>query len=347
MPAMRIAVLCPSEIAHRRFMPALSLVPFFEYAGVGTATPQEHLVGLNAAELSEGDIKDSRVQRERAQAFKGEFGGTIYGSYEALLADSTVEAVYVPLPPALHYPWAKRALESGKHVLLEKPFTTGLGTTNELIELAGSKCLAVHENYMFAFHSQIDWVKQTIATGVLGDVRMIRIDFGFPFRGRNDFRYSRELGGGALLDCGGYTLKLAAMLLGPSARVTASHLSQGRGLEVDLYGNATLENDEGLVAQVSFGMDNDYRCNIDVWGGEASLLSGRILTAPAGLEPTMVIRRNGEEEVITLSADDSFRKSIEHFAQCIRDMGAREMRYKEIEHQAHLVEDVVRLSHRA
>lgn len=339
---MRIAVLCPSEIAYRRFMPALSLVPFFEYAGVGTATPEEHLVGLSATEPSEGDIKDSQTQRERARAFKDEFAGTIYDSYAAVLADPTVDAVYVPLPPALHYPWAKRALESGKHVLLEKPFTTGLETTNELIELAGSKDLAVHENYMFAFHSQVDWVRQTIASGTLGDVRMIRIDFGFPFRGKNDFRYSRELGGGALLDCGGYTLKLAAMLLGPSARVVAAHLNRGRDLEVDLYGNAALENDEGLVAQVSFGMDNDYRCNIDVWGSEASLLSGRILTAPAGLEPTMVIRRNGDEEVTTLPADDSFRKSIEHFARCVQDRGARQARCEEIVHQAKLVEAVRR-----
>lgn len=171
---------------------------------------------------------------------------------------------------------------------------------------------------------------------------MIRADFGFPFRGHNDFRYSKTLGGGALLDCGGYTLKLAAMLLGPSARVAASQLNGGRGLEVDLYGSAMLENEEGLVAQVSFGMDNDYRCSIDLWGSEGTLLSGRILTAPAGFEPTMVIRRNGDEEVVTLPSDDSFRKSIEHFLACINDKGVREERRREIAHQARLVEDVLK-----
>lgn len=338
---MRIAVLCPSEIAYRRFMPALEKVEEFEYAGVGMATPVEHLIGFVAEAPSEADFRDSNNQHERTLMFAREFGGRAYESYEAVLADGSVEAVYIPLPPALHYPWAKKALEAGKHVLLEKPFTTGVETTRELLRLAEASGLAVHENYMFAFHSQIDWVGDAIAKRRVGDVRMIRIDFGFPFRGVGDFRYSKALGGGALLDCGGYTLKLAAMLLGPTARVTASRLNSGRGLEVDLYGSATLENDGGQVAQVSFGMDNDYRCNIDVWGSEGTIASGRILTAPAGFEPTMTIRRNGVEEVVTLSADDSFRKSIEHFGVCIKDTCVRAARRAEILHQAELVEAVM------
>lgn len=338
---MKLAVLCPSEIAYRRFMPALVQVPEFEYAGVGMATPEEHLIGLSTTKPSEADIKDSETQRERTKLFKAEYGGITYGSYGELLADSSVEAVYIPLPPALHYPWARRALEAGKHVLLEKPFTTRAEDTKDLLGLASQHNLAVHENYMFAFHSQLEWVHKQISDGVLGNIRIIRIDFGFPFRGHNDFRYSKELGGGALLDCGGYTLKLASMLLGPSAHVTTAHLNDGRNLEVDLYGSATLENSDGLVAQVSFGMDNDYRCNIDIWGSEATLTSGRILTAPAGFEPTMFIRKNGKEEVITLPADDSFRKSIEHFAACIGNMEVREARREEIMHQARLVEDVI------
>lgn len=341
---MKIAVLCPSEIAHRRFMPALMQAPEFEYAGVGMATPEEHLVGLSSTSPSEADIRDSEIQHERTQMFQSEYGGVAYGSYGELLADDSVEAAYIPLPPALHYPWARRALEAGKHVLLEKPFTTSVENTRGLLDLASQRDLAVHENYMFAFHSQLDWVRQRINDGTLGDVRMVRIDFGFPFRGSADFRYSRALGGGALLDCGGYTLKLASMLLGPAARVTTARLNGGRELEVDLYGSATLENEGGLVAQVSFGMDNDYRCSIDVWGSDATLTSGRILTAPAGFEPTMVIRRNGAEEIVTLPADDSFRKSIEHFAECIKDTGARQARRDEIERQARLVEDVIRLS---
>ena len=341
---MRIAVLCPSEIAHRRFMPALAQAPALEYAGVGMATPEEHCVGLAKDAPTDADVADSENQRERTHMFEREWGGKAYGSYEEVLADESVGAVYIPLPPALHAPWAERALEAGKHVLLEKPFATSEADARRLTGLAERRGLAVHENYMFAFHSQIAWLEEAIASGRLGEVRMARIDFGFPFRGRSDFRYSRALGGGALLDCGGYTLKLAAMLLGASARIVAARSNFGRDLEVDLYGSAMLANDEGAVVQLAFGMDNDYRCSIDVWGSEATLTSGRILTAPAGLEPTMTIRRNGEEKSVTLPADDSFRKSIEHFARCIEDGGVRKENMEAILRQARLVEDFRRLA---
>ena len=338
---MRISVLCPSNIARRRFMPALELVDGVEFASIAYALPEEWVLASDGASDSEVWAQ-CEAQHEQAEEFVAEYGGKVVKGFGNLLESSDVDAVYIPLPPALHFPWAKRALEAGKHVLLEKPFTTSLADTQELIELAQAKCLAVHENYMFAFHSQINYVRDKIASGDLGEVRVIRVDFGFPFRGANDFRYSKALGGGALLDCGGYTLKLAAMLLGPSARVVASSLCSGRGLEVDLFGAATLQNEDGLCAQVSFGMDNDYRCNIDVWGSEASLTSNRILTAPAGFKPTMVIRRNGEEEVVELEADDSFKKSIEHFVASVEGDGLRFGAFEGITHQAKLVEETCR-----
>lgn len=139
------------------------------------------------------------------------------------------------------------------------------------------------------------------------------------------------------------SLRLAAMLLGDEARVVAARLERGRGLDVDLFGSATLESPRGAV-QVSFGMDNDYRCSLDVWGSEASLWTGRVLTAPAGLEPEVVIRRNGAEERAALPADDSFRKSIEHFARCAADPAEAEARRGEILRQAGLVEQVRRLA---
>ena len=337
---MKLAVLCPSEIAYRRFMPALKQVPGFEFVGLAVATAEESCVGVPGAS-PEGKDDWIAAQTEKAQGFVAEYGGKVYGSYEELLSDPAIECVYIPLPPALHFPWAKRALEAGKHVLLEKPFTTSVAQTQELLALARKNNLAVHENYMFAFHSQVDYVKGVLASDMLGEIRLIRIDFGFPFRGGNDFRYSKALGGGALLDAGGYTIKLANVLLGPSARILASQMNGGRDLEVDLFGSASLINDDGLVAQVSWGMDNDYRCNIDVWGSTGTLLSGRILTAPVGFEPTFIIRRNGAEEKVVLPADDSFKKSIEHFAACIADTAVREARMAEILHQAELVEAVM------
>lgn len=334
--AVKIAVLCPSEIARRRFMPALEDVDGAQFAGIAYATPDERCV--TGGTVDETSVERSRRQQAAAEEFVSEFGGQVWGGFGALLEDPSVDAVYIPLPPALHYPWAKRALEAGKHVMLEKPFALSLEEAQELTSMARERNLAVHENYMFAFHSQIDYLRASIADGAVGDVRMVRVDFGFPFRGASDFRYSPSLGGGALFDCGGYTLKLASMLLGPNAFLKTAAFGYGRDLEVDLFGSATLENDDGAVAQVSFGMDNDYRCDVDVWGSQGTLRSGRILTAPAGFQPTFVVSRNGESETVMLEPDDSFKKSIEHFLRCIADGETAAQQRDDMLRQAALVD---------
>lgn len=255
-----------------------------------------------------------------------------------LISSDDIDAVYIPLPPALHFTWAKKALENGKHILLEKPFTTSLHDTDELLSIARKNELAVHENYMFVYHSQLEWIRDKLAEGVIGDVRLIRIDFGFPFRGANDFRYDKSLGGGALLDCGGYTLKLAGYFLGDTAEITACTKNFKEGFEVDIYGSATLTNKDNLTAQVSFGMDNSYRCSLDIWGSKGSISTDRILTAPVGFEPTVIISQGNEKQVFRLPPDDTFKKSIEHFADCILSDSERVSHYNDIFSQSRLMD---------
>lgn len=334
---LRMAVLCPSEIARRRFAPALASVPGAEYAGVGVATARER-----GGDPQEARDRSAR-QRETAEEMRQAFGGRVWESFDELLCDPAIDAVYIPLPPALHFPWALRALEAGKHVMLEKPFATDARDAACLLEESRRRGLAVHENYMFAFHSQIGYLMRELADGLVGELRLARVDFGFPFRGGSDFRYAPELGGGALLDCGGYALKLAAMLVGPGAQVQAASAGYGRGLAVDLFGSATVAG-AGGVAQISFGMDNDYRCDVDLWGSTGTLRSGRILTAPAGFEPVFELRRNGNVETVRLEPDDSFAKSIERFLACTKDPALAERQRAEIAAQAQLVEQFRQLA---
>ena len=334
MRKIRIGVLCPSEIAFRRFMPALKLVEQFEYIGLAAATEREFSAG------DSDEIMPSEL--EKAKKFTAEHGGKLFHGYESLISSDMIDAVYIPLPPALHFKWAKKALENGKHVLLEKPFTTSVSDTEELISIAQGNQLAVHENYMFAFHSQLEWIREQINSNAIGDIRLIRIDFGFPFRGANDFRYCKELGGGALLDCGGYTIKLASMLLGDTTSVTESQLCGKEGFDVDVFGSATLKNSAGLTAQVSFGMDNSYRCSLDVWGSTGSIYTNRILTAPTGYSPTITIRNADGEKSVELLPDDSFKKSIQYFGKCVECESTRCSHYEEILRQSRLVEECMK-----
>lgn len=339
---MKIGILCPSEIAFRRFLPALKECENYEYVGVAAADIEEWFGAKPTPENEEKCKAVIEKEHAKAETFQEQYGGKIFSSYKELISSNEIDAIYIPLPPALHYKWAKMALENGKHVLVEKPATTDLECTDELIKIAKEKELALHENYMFAFHDQLKKIQEIVNSGELGDVRLYRINFGFPRRAKNDFRYAKALGGGALLDCGGYTLKYASMLLGDSAEIAYANLNYTDEFDVDLYGSAALINKNGETVQVSFGMDNSYKCELEIWGSHSSLTSGRILTAPAGFTPTYTITSNDGTRTENLPADDTFYKSLQHFSKCIEEKDVRENNYRTIRRQAALVDEFVK-----
>jgi len=311
---IRIGIIGAADIAYRRFLPALCKNNFFEYVGVASRTKEKAL----------------RIQ----QAFQGK----IYDSYEEMLKDEGIDAVYVALPPALHFTYGKKVLEAGKHLFMEKPFTTSLQETLELLKLAEEKNLAVHENFMFQYHRQLEEIKRLVATGEIGEVRLYRTNFGFPFRGENDFRYNKELGGGALLDCGGYTLRLAQLLL-ENATVVASKMYLDAEGKVDLYGTAMVSG-ESATAQIAYGMDNEYRCELEVWGSKGAIKADRIFTAPPDFPVTIALQKSGKTELIEVGCDDQFYNSIEAFKDLIENVQMRCAKRDEIRKTSELMKQI-------
>lgn len=339
---MRIAVLCPSEIAIRRFMPALSKCSEFQFVGVGVNSVEERY-GESKPELF--IIKKMLAdENSKAKAFIDNYGGIIFNSYEDVVTSNLIDAVYIPLPPALHYKWAKKALEHGKHVLVEKPATIDEKSTSELIAIAKKNKLAFHENYMFVFHKQLAAVDNIIQSGEIGEPRLFRISFGFPKREKEDFRYNKELGGGALIDAGGYAIKYATKLLGESAKIAYACMNFSPGFDVDMYGSAALINNEGQTIQISYGMDNNYKCDLEVWGSTGCLTTGRILTAPVDFVPKVTVRKGNVDEVRDLMPDDTFYKSICYFYKCINEEATRYESYSNIDRQARLVDQFKKMA---
>ncbi len=330
---IRIGIICPSNIAYRRFLPALKKCKNFTYAGVACATARE----WSGGDTAENDSYILLQEREKAERFAKEYGGKVFDGYETLLDSPEIDAIYLPLPPALHFKWAQRALEKGKHVFVEKPSTTCALDTGRLVELAKDKGLALHENYMFIYHRQIGEIQKLIASGELGALRLIRASFGFPFRGASDFRYNKALGGGALLDCGGYTLRLARFLLGNTAKLVDGHLVEDEQFGVDLYGNAVLRNEAGLTAHIAFGMDNSYQCQLEIWGSKGRLLADRIFTPPADFSPKLVMETGEGVHEITVEPDDQFYRSLQVFARCVLESHFQQQRYEDILQQIELV----------
>ena len=341
---IKIGIICPSEIAFRRFLPALQKASEkIVFAAIGIASPEEWFGDLT--NISKEQIEKQQVsERAKVQTFIDQYGGEIVVGYGNLVSSEFIDAVYIPLPPALHHKWAKKALEAGKHVFVEKPSTTSLGDTDDLINLASQKGLALHENYMFIYHEQLLAIDAVVKSGEIGDVRLYRISFGFPLRQLNDFRYNKALGGGALLDAGGYCMKYANYLLGGNAKVVTAQVNDIEGFEVEMYGSATMVNEVGTVAQLAFGMDNDYKCDIEIWGSKGTITSGRILTAPAGFTPSYTIKKNQNIESRELPADDAFLKSIERFVVCVNNEAIRKEEYEILHSQEILVEQFKELA---
>lgn len=316
MKKIKLGIIGTSDIAFRRFLPSLKKSDKFEYVGVASRNI------------------------EKTKEFIETYGGKGFGSYNEIVQNKDIDALYIPLPPALHFKWAKKGIENGKHILLEKPFTTNSDDTKFLISLANEKKIALQENYMFQFHSQLKFIENLIKEKSIGDLRLIRIEFGFPMRKNSDFRYNKDLGGGALLDCGGYTVKLATHLLGETTKLKTSKLNFIEGFDVDIYGSAVLENKAGTVAQISFGMDNYYKCETEIWGSKGYIIAPRIFTAPSDFKPQVIYKAENEEKIFELEADDQFLNSIEYFYECIKNEGIRKTSYKELIQQSELIDKI-------
>lgn len=315
---VRFGILGCADIAFRRFLPALEKV--------NNARP------IFIAE----EFDKSKVAK-----FVQDYELLVKDHFWDVINSDEIDAVYIPLPPALHYEWAQRALAAGKHVLVEKPATISYNTTRDLVRMAGDKGLALHENYMFQYHKQIDVIKEILDKGMVGDIRLIRASFGFPMRQLSDFRYNAHLGGGALYDAGGYAVRLAMLLLGDSVRIDSAVLSSSDEFDVDMYGSATLINNQGTTCQIGFGMDCHYQCSLEIWGNKGKIYTDRVFTAPDDYSPRIEIETGKGKQQINVEPDNHFIHSIEHFLYQVDDEYQRKISYRQILLQSKLIEEII------
>jgi NDP-hexose-3-ketoreductase len=175
------------------------------------------------------------------------------------------------------------------------------------------------EGYMFKYHNQHQIVKDLIADGKLGEIRNIRSSFGFPPLPKDNFRFNYKLGGGSLMDAAGYTIQAGLMFLGDSARLEAASLNYDAETKVDIFGSAALVNDKGLMAQLSFGFDNHYQCNYEIWGSKGKLTAERAFTPKPDMKPSIILETGMEKIRVETEADNHFVNIFTEFARSVRE----------------------------
>ncbi|MEU5581776.1 Gfo/Idh/MocA family oxidoreductase [Streptomyces huasconensis] len=298
-PAVRtgpvaVGVLGTASIARRRLLPALA------------ACPDTRLVAVASRDLA------------TAEDTAAPYGCRAVRGYEALLEQDDVEAVYVPLPAALHAPWVRAALTAGKHVLAEKPVTTDAATTRGLFSLARAGGLVLSENVLFVHHARHRAVRQLIEDGAIGEVRAFHAAFTVPRPPDEDIRHRAELGGGALGDMGVYPVRAAQHLLGDDLRVAGAVLHTAPGSEVETSGAALLRTPAGVSVHCTFGMEHSYRSFYEVWGERGQIRVDHAFTPPATHVPVVRVERDGAAEELRLAPDDQVANAVSAFAAAVR-----------------------------
>ncbi|MBE3036728.1 MAG: Gfo/Idh/MocA family oxidoreductase [Candidatus Atribacteria bacterium] len=186
-------------------------------------------------------------QLEKAQAAARRLGiEKTYGSYEELLADPDVDAVYLPLPNHLHVPWAIKALKAGKHVLCEKPIGLNTAEAQELLEASRKfPRLKVMEAFMYRHHPQWQWAKKRVSEGKIGELRTIQSFFSYYNSDPNNIRNKADIGGGGLMDIGCYCISLSRFIFGAEPRRVCGIIEEDPNMKVDRLTSAILEFNSG------------------------------------------------------------------------------------------------------
>lgn len=328
---IRIGILGAADIAARRFIPAMLKCNRFEFAGVAVASDDERGIVSGTGR---------KTGTHKAEEIVELYGGKVYSGYRELLSDESIDAVYIPLPPSLHYVWGMEAVKHNKSIYMEKPFTTSYDDTCNLIEAANKAGVAVFENYVFDLHPQFEMAKEILTGSKIGTIRQIRCSFGFPYRGENDFRYEAALGGGAILDAGGYLIRCVSMLLGEEIEVKTCQLRRIKNHDVDGYGTAVVTGKSGAIAVLTFGMDMQYKCELELWGEKGMATFGRMYTPGPDFSPSVSILKGFETSEEKFDAVDTFAEGIKIFAGLVEDRAAAREYTGNIVKQAKLVKEL-------
>ena len=304
-----------AAVAQNSMLPAIRMIPEWDLVAVASRNGQ------------------------KAQQFAQQFHCEAVTGYDELLRRDNIDAVYMPLPTGVHHEWIKKCLDAGKHVLAEKSIAYDYASAQQLVELARSKHLVLMEDFMFQYHSQHQFVFEMLRNKEIGDIRIFRASFGFPPLPKDNFRYDDAIGGGALLDAAGYTVRAVHFILSEDFVVKAADLFYDKECGTNIYGGAYLSNGKGVIAQLGFGFDHFYQCNYEIWGSKGKITADRAFTPKPDYRPLIIVEKQGERQEYHMDSDNHFVGSIREFHRAITE-GDGEVHCRQILLQSRTLEDI-------
>lgn len=304
--AVRIGILGCSDIARRKFLPALAKCRLAKLAAVSSRNP----------------------------ATAAEFAGTtgcLLLSHEEMLVSAAVDLLYISLPNHLHEEWTMRALAAGKHVICEKPLATSLAAAERMLAAARRHERLLYENQMFLCHPQHAVVKTLLTSGRLGKVKALRCFFGFPLPAAGNFRLDPMQGGGAFHDLARYPLGAAVHFFRGVPSGFSGHAIWRGELNIAVHGTALTAAGESLGFAIAF--DQQYESLYEIIGETGKIRLERAFTTPADCENRIILTTAAGVEEIAVAAADHFQVMIDRIAFAVQTGSG----YEEFNRQAALV----------
>jgi dTDP-3,4-didehydro-2,6-dideoxy-alpha-D-glucose 3-reductase len=317
MKNVRVGILGVSQIAERYGIPAFKSLPHVELVAIASRSAEK----AQEAAMRHG--------------LKPE-------SYESLIARTDIDVIYSPLPVGLQEEWTQKIATAGKHVICEKSITYSLESAKRMVDACSKKGVALYENFVPEFHPQHARVLALINEQKIGVPHVWNGAYGFPPFPDGDIRYSADLKGGALNDCGCYTVFMARKIMQQEPHAVTCTLGYD-GREVDIKGSALLEF-ENSTALMSFGFDHLYQNTYSVWGSKGIVRTNRAFAIPPTMAPTVeIITNDGKQdtrEAIEIPATNQFALSFDFFCAAVaaNDTKRFEEMYERIIRQASVLE---------
>ncbi|GAA0498485.1 Gfo/Idh/MocA family oxidoreductase [Salinibacillus aidingensis] len=300
MAIVRFGILSTAGIAQKQLIPAISRAENAEVRAIASGSDS-------------GKAMDVASQLHIPK---------VHESYEALLDDPEIDAVYIPVPNHLHKEWVIKAAEKGKHVLSEKPAAINAVETKELVEACEKNGVKYMEGFMYQFHSQHDRVKEIIASGEIGEVQLMKASFSFLLdKPEGNIRMDPTKGGGSIYDIGCYCIHSIRHILEdePESVHVEADVDPEFGVDTSAYGIFHMKSGIKAVFDCSFKMP--FRSKYEVVGTEG------IITVPRAYRPDnynhkgiVRVEKEGEVREETL-IKDQYKAEVEHFSQAVLEDG--------------------------
>ena len=285
----------------------------FGIVGCSGIAKKSTIPAIQNSEFAELAMIGSRSE-SKAEKFANEFNCKLFGTYDDVIANDSLDAVYISTPIAIHEEWAVKAANAGKHILCEKSSTTSFESAKMMINTCDDNNVRIMEGFMFRFHPQHQKVKELIYNNSIGDLFSFNGSFGFPAFPDGDIRYNSKIGGGFLNDTACYPICASRMIFGQEPIGVSCTMLKDPKTGVDIKGASHMKYDDEKIATVTYCNGSFYQAKYQVWGTKGMISLKRAYSVPADFKTNVDMQHTDKNDWASTKNETFEINPVNHFS---------------------------------